>query len=122
MTTSHIQCGRFLQEQGHKIRKNIFHQDNESAIKLVSNGFRSRGEKSKHISIRYFFIKDIMQREEIKLKHCKTNKMIGDYFTKPVQGLFKKLRDHIMGITIFPIEERVENYDKKDENGKRLKI
>ena len=50
--------------------------------------------------------------------------MIGDYFTKPVQGgQFKKLRDHIMGITMFPIEERVrENAEKIKKEQKTKKI
>ena len=34
--------------------------------------------------------------------------MIADYFTKPLQGaLFEKMRDIIMGLIIFPDEERV---------------
>ena len=38
---------------------------------------------------------------------------MADFFTKPVQGgLFKKLRDQIMGITPIPIEERVVICDK----------
>jgi hypothetical protein len=41
--------------------------------------------------------------------------MIADFFTKPLQGgLFKYMRDMIMGITDLPIEERVEK-DGTDE-------
>ena len=48
--------------------------------------------------------------------------MVGDYFTKPVQGgLFKKLRDYIMGTTMFPIEERVEIQNKKEGNKNQAK-
>ena len=43
--------------------------------------------------------------------------MIADYYTKPLQGaLFRKMRDIVMGLTIFPDEERVnlcENVSKK---------
>jgi hypothetical protein len=40
--------------------------------------------------------------------------MIADYYTKPLQGsLFKKLRDIIMGLSPFLMEERVEISDKK---------
>ena len=79
-------------------------------MKLESNGWRSKGEKSRHIDIRYFFIQDVLKREKIELLHCKTDKMIADYYTKPLQGnLFKKLRNYIMGNTIMPIEERVAN-------------
>ena len=92
---------------------NIFCQYNESAIKLEKNGRGSASDKSRHIDIRYFFIKDIFQREQLMVKHCPTEKMIADYLTKPIQGSqFKRLRDMIMGIAPFPIEEHVGNINK----------
>ena len=98
----------FLEEQGYKLKRSIFYQDNESAIKLESNGMKSAGDKSRHIHIRFFFIKDIMKRENIEVKHCPTERMIADYYTKPLQGsLFKKMRDILMGLAPFPDEERV---------------
>ena len=43
--------------------------------------------------------------------------MNAEYFTKPLQGqLFKKLRDYIMGRSVIPPEERVENNLKKNKN------
>ena len=48
------------------------------------------------------------------LKHCKTDKMVADYFTKPLQGsLFKVIRNYIMGISEIPIEERVGKTKKE---------
>ena len=55
-------------------------------MKLESNGFESRGEKSRHIYICYFYIRDILKREEISLEHSRIEKMVADYFTKPLQG------------------------------------
>ena len=75
---------KFFQEQGYKIKRSIYYQDNESAIKLESNGWRSKGERSRHIDIRYFFICDVLKREKIQLMHCHTERMIADYFTKPL--------------------------------------
>jgi len=99
---------RFLEEQGFLLKRNIFYQDNTSAMKMESNGRKSCGEKSRHINIRYFFIKDVLKREGIELVHCPTERMIADYFTKPLQGsLFKKMRDILMGLAPFPEEERV---------------
>ena len=44
----------------------------------------------------------------ITLRHCPTDKMIADFFTKPLQGKhFKIMRDIILGITPFAMEERV---------------
>ena len=98
----------FLREQGYKLNRSIFYQDNQSAMKMESNGIRSAGDKSRHINIRFFFIKDILKREGIELLHCPTERMIADYYTKPLQGaLFKKMRDIVMGLAPFPVEERV---------------
>ena len=44
------------------------------------------------------------------MAHCPTERMIADYFTKPLQGkLFTTLRDTIMGLIPYPTKERVEN-------------
>ena len=81
---------------------------------MEKNGLKSCGEKSRHINIRYFFIADIIKREKIDIRHCPTERMIADYFTKPLQGkLFITMRDQIMGITDTPIEERVVNNEQK---------
>ena len=47
------------------------------------------------------------------------DKMLADYFTKPLQvSLFKKLRNYVMGTTIIPDEERVGiNINHNDKNG-----
>jgi hypothetical protein len=73
-----------------------------SAMKMERNGRSSAGQKSRHINIRYFFIKDRIAKGEINLVHCPTGIMVADFFTKPLQGrLFAKFRDIIMGITHF---------------------
>ena len=41
------------------INKKILFQDNMSAMKIEKNGSFSAGPKSRHLKIRYFFIKDI---------------------------------------------------------------
>ena len=41
---------------------------------------------------------------EIKLKHCPTTEMLGDFFTKPLQGgLFNKFWDRILSIQTDPL-------------------
>jgi hypothetical protein len=47
-----------LEGQGQCITQNFFEQDNESAMKLEKSGRAPVGQKSRHINIRYFFIKD----------------------------------------------------------------
>ena len=80
----------FLEAQGFTIEENILFQDNQSAIKIEENGKSSSGQKTKHMDNRYFWIKDRLQYEGIKVEYCPTEKMIVDFFTKPPQGdLFK---------------------------------
>ena len=44
------------------------------------------------------FVKDYVRRNEIQIQYCPTEKMLADYFTKPLQGsLFRKFRAIIMG-------------------------
>ena len=45
--------------------------------------------------------------------------MIADYFTKPLQGLlFRKMRNIIMGVILFSVEERVEIKNEKSTGKK----
>ena len=107
----------FMEAQGYKLKSNIIYQDNQSAIKMESNGRASCSDRSRHIDIRYFFVKDYVRRNEIQIQYCPTDKMLADYFTKPLQGsLFRKFRAIIMGWeplsalqTIGKLKERVED-------------
>ena len=62
------------------------------------NGRDSCSQRSRHIDIRYFWIKDRLQNETNKLEYCPTEQMLADFFTKPLQGnLFMKFRHVVMG-------------------------
>ena len=89
----------FLEAQGYAVNESIVYQDNKSTILLAENGKASSGKRTRHINIRYFFIKDRVASGEVKIEHCPTNEMIGDFFTKPLQGMqFIKFRDMIMNV------------------------
>jgi Reverse transcriptase (RNA-dependent DNA polymerase) len=108
----------FMEEQGYPINTNRYAQDNQSAIKLEVNGRSSAGSKSRHINIRYFFMKDRVKTEKIDIFYCPTEAMLADFFTKALQGaLFEKFRRVLMGrdhiSTLHrpepvPVAERVE--------------
>jgi hypothetical protein len=88
----------FMEAQGYPIRTSFFEQDNESAIKLARNGRASAGQRSRHINIRHFWIKDCLEQDHITMRHCDTESMLADFLTKPLQGtLFRKFRDVILG-------------------------
>ena len=75
-----------MEAQGYPTSQCFFEQDNESAIKLEKNGRSSAGPRSRHINIRYFFIKERTTTEDIIIRHCPTLEMLADFFTKPLQG------------------------------------
>ena len=88
----------FLNAQGYQIESNIVFQDNQSAIRMENNGRNSCTGNSRHINIRYFFVKDRIDKGELVIQYCPTLDMLADYFTKPLQGkLFHKFREVIMG-------------------------
>ena len=88
----------FLSEQGYEIKDNVLYQDNQSTIRMLKNGRNSCTGNSRHIHIRYFFVKDRVDKKEIKIEYCPTSIMLGDFFTKPLQGqLFQKFRNVLMG-------------------------
>ena len=76
----------FLQAQGYDTKANIVLQDNTSAIKLEKNGQKSMGQRSRHINIRYFFVTDQIKKGNVEIEYCPTDKMVGDYLSKPLQG------------------------------------
>jgi hypothetical protein len=93
----------FLEVQGYKVGRtnNHVYQDNISAIRLHTNGRLSSGQNTRHIHIRYFFMKDRIMNDEVSIVYCPTEEMIADFFTKPLQGeIFMKFRNLILGITI----------------------
>jgi hypothetical protein len=60
---------------------------------------KSSGKRTRHISIRYFFVTDRISTKELNVEYCPILNMLGDYFTKPLQGsLFRKFQNIILGI------------------------
>ena len=82
--------------QGYDMGPAIMFQDNKSAMILSERG-KGTSQRTRHINVRYFFIKDRIENKELKLRYCETLKMLADILTKPLQGsLFRELRDAIL--------------------------
>ena len=64
---------RFMAEQGVSL-KNELSQDNKSSILLCSKGRASLEKCSRVMNVRYFAIKDHVDRGEIRIMHCGTEK------------------------------------------------
>jgi len=88
----------FLAAQGYEIKSSKVYQDNQSTIRMETNGRNSCTGNSRHVDIRYFFVKDRVDRKEVEISYCPMESMLVDFFTKPLQGtLFKIFRSVIMG-------------------------
>ena len=87
----------YLLFQGYPMDAATVYQDNQSTIVMAEKG-RSTSARTRHISIRFFFIKDRIESGEIILEYKPTADMVADILTKPMQGeLFRRLRDLLMG-------------------------
>jgi hypothetical protein len=90
----------FMKAQGYGAKEKVLFQDNKSSIILEKSGKASSSKRTKHISIRYLFITDRVNKKEVSVIWCLIGYMIGNYATKPLQGaLFRNFRDQIMGVT-----------------------
>ena len=76
----------FLNWQGYNDKDTILYQDNKSEILLEKNGKKSSSKRTKHITIRYYFITDRVKADELNIEYCPTGDMVAEYFTKPLQG------------------------------------
>ena len=86
------------------------YRDNRTCMLLEKNGTLSSSQRTRHINIRYFFMKDRIEKGAVSVAFCPTDDMIDDFFTKPLQGKkFIEFRDMILGLIPlrFPPEERV---------------
>ena len=87
----------FLSDQGIDIATHIY-QDNRSTILMCNKGQDVLSKRTRAMDVRYFAIKNNIQNGYLKVMHLGTSKMLGDYFTKPLQGSkFLEFRDLILG-------------------------
>jgi hypothetical protein len=59
-------------------------EDNQSAIAYSQNALVS--EKTKHIGLKWHFLKDHVEEGSIKLRYLPSYQMVADMFTKPLPG------------------------------------
>ena len=82
-STKVIWTKKFIEEQGFQIKLNLIYQDNQSTIKLAINGEERSGKCTRLFDNKYFYITDLIKRNEVSIKFCQSDDMIADYLTKP---------------------------------------
>ena len=86
---------------------------------LEKNGKRSSSKRTRHINIRYFFVTDRIEKGELTVEYCPTERMRGDYFTKPVQGKkFRQFRAEILNLDDEELEDQSTSQECVEENRK----
>ena len=76
----------FLESQGYRVGASKIYQDNMSAMFLKKNRKSLNGDRTRHIRIREFFLKDRVDTEEAIVDHYPTDEMLDVLITKPLQG------------------------------------
>jgi hypothetical protein len=72
----------------------LIHCDNQSCVKLSENPVFH--DRSKHIEIKYHFIRDMVQKGAVKLQYISTDEQIADILTKPLSKVkFEYFRDKL---------------------------
>ena len=87
-----------LEEEGFPQGTNKIMQDNMSTITMAEKG-KGTFTNSKHIDVRYFWMKDKVDTKIFNLVHSPTNDMIADGLTKVLRGAkFVEARRQLLNI------------------------
>jgi len=98
----------FMEAQGYEIKHNVLYQDNKSTILLLENGKSSSTKRTRALNIRYFYLTDQIEKGNIEVHYCPTDKMVADYNSKPLQGKpFNFMRRMLLGHDIIPFPPSV---------------
>ena len=89
----------FRLAQGDSDKEDVLTQDNESRVLLRKNHPFAVEKGTKHMNVRCFFVVDKLEKKEVKIVHCPSDKMVADFSSKPLQGsLFRHHRNAMRGI------------------------
>ena len=71
--------------------------DNKGAVDLAYNP--EHHQRTKHIERRHFYVREAVERGEIRVPFVRTDDNLADFFTKPLPSKrFFQLRDLIMNV------------------------
>ena len=96
-TNQALHMRQFIIGQGHACGPVTVYQDNMSCMALIERG-RSAAERTRHIAIKYFWLKERVDQGEARVRHLGTKHMYANLLTKPLQGAqFKSERQALTG-------------------------
>lgn len=95
----------------------VLEQDNTAAIGFVSKG-KGSFKRSKHIKVRYFWLKGLVEAGDLSITYVKTADMIADILTKPLVGAkFRYLLRKLLGWKGDAVSFEVKKKHTADERG-----
>ena len=66
---------------------------------MEKNERASASKRTRAVNVRFFQIKDYIEKGQLCVEYCPTNEMVADYMTKGLQGYkFDKFWKAIMGM------------------------
>lgn len=91
---------QMLLEDFHELvqKPTVIHEDNQSCIKIV-NGEKI-SSRTKHIDIKYHFVRDINLNGDAVIKYCPTADMVADVLTKPLANVKMKNIVPLLGLIV----------------------
>jgi hypothetical protein len=96
-TQEAIHLRQLLKDIGFEQRKaTTLHEDNQGCVALSRNP--GDHQRTKHIDIRYHFVREKTASDEIKLVYVPTDKQLADLLTKPLDRIkVERLRQEVLG-------------------------
>ena len=112
-----LRVRNFLLAQGYKPAQTvIILQDNRSAILLEQNSIMSSTKKTKHINVRYYFVKSRIDAGEVIVQWYSGEKLVGDFFSKPLSGSkFLRFKRKIMNHKRMDYYKNSGNEESEDD-------
>jgi hypothetical protein len=74
----------------------IVHQDNRSTIAIAMNPIQH--QRVKHMDVRVHFLRDHLNKDDVKLVWCPTGDMVADIFTKALPGSTHAKFSQLLGL------------------------
>mgnify|MGYP003552812888 CR=1 FL=1 len=63
----------------------IIFEDNQSCLKILQD--EKICPRSKHIDVKYYFVRDLWKSKNVLYDYCPTDSMLADILTKPLQKI-----------------------------------
>ena len=73
----------------------VLKEDNTACISMSKNPINHK--RNRHIEIKYYYLRDLVENQTVKLEYVATTNQVADLLTKPVpKGIFQKLCPYLV--------------------------